>query len=150
MHSKATTVDDYLKELSKDRSDAISSVRNTILKYLPKGFEERMQYGMITYVVPISLYPDGYLGDKKTPLPFISLASQKNHMALYLTHVYADPEISDWFVKAYENSGKKLDMGKSCVRFSKLEDLPLEVIGETVAKISVDEFIALYAQSKKK
>jgi hypothetical protein len=123
MQSKASTADAYLKELPEDRREAISTLRKTILEHLPVGYEETMLYGMITYIVPL---------------------------ALYLTNVYSDPDLSEWFVKEYEKSGKKLDMGKSCVRFSKLEQVPLGVIGEAVAKTSVDDFIALYVQRKKK
>src|SRR5258708_4649818 len=120
MTSKATTVDQYLAELPEDRRAAISAVRDAILKNLPKGYEEGMQYGMIGYYVPHSVFPAGYHCDPKQPLPFAHLASQKNYMAVYLMGVYGDSPHSKWFVDAYKRTGKKLDMGKACVRFKKL------------------------------
>lgn len=143
VQSKAKTVEEYLAGLPPDRRAAIEAVRATILKNLPKGFEECMQFGMISYVVPLKLFPDGYLLDKKTPVPYASLGAQKNHMAVYLMGVYGNPEINRWFVEAYRKSGKKLDMGKSCVRFKKLDDLPLEVIGEVISKVPVKSYIAV-------
>src|SRR5437867_9584228 len=125
MLSTAKTVADYLAELPPDRREAISAVRKVILKNLPKGFEEIMQYGMIGYVVPFKLFPAGYHCDPTQPLCYAGLASQKNHMAIYLMTVYGHKETEEWFVRAYKASGKKLDMGKSCVRFKKLDDLPL-------------------------
>src|SRR5579871_7036261 len=117
--SKARTVDQYLGELPPDRRDAIGAVRKTILKSLPDGFEETMLYGMICYVVPHKLFPAGYHCDPSQPLCYAGLASQKNHMAVYLMTCYGDKETENWFVKAYKATGKKLDMGKSCVRFKK-------------------------------
>ena len=145
MQSKAKTVKEYLMELPKERRVAIETVRNVMLKNLPKGYEEIMQ-GMVVYVVPLSLYPDGYLGKKDVPLPYAGLASQKNHMAVYLMNIYADWDkaMYEWFHKAYEASGKKMDIGKSCIRFRKLKDLPLDVIGKAVAKTSVEAFIKMY------
>lgn len=148
MKSSATTVREYLDALPSDRRRAIQAVREIILKNLPKGYAETMQYGMISYVVPLSMYPAGYLGDKKTPLPFASLASQKHHMAVYLMNIYGNKELETWFSKEYKASGKKMDMGKSCVRFKKLEDLPIAVIRKAVAKTSVQDFIALYEKSR--
>lgn len=150
MQSKAASVEEYLQELPQDRREPITKVRETILKSLPEGYKETVQYGMISYVVPLERYPDGYLSDKKTPLPYISLASQKNHMAVYLINIYSSPQNYEWFTTEYKKSGKKMDIGKSCVRFKKLENLPLELIGEAVAKTSVEEFITLYEQAKKK
>lgn len=150
MQSQAKTVTAYLNELPPERKAAISRVRETILKHLPKGYEETMQYGMICYVVPLSRYPKGYAFDGKTPLPYASLGSQKNYMAVYLMCTYGNPQLYDWFVKAYKASGKKLNMGKSCIRFTKLENLPLQVIGEAVAKTTVDEFITTYEKARKK
>lgn len=144
MQSKATNVDDYLAGLPVDRREAIESIRAVILKNLPKGYEEGMQYGMIGYYVPHSIYPDGYHCDPKQPLPFASLASQKNHMALYMTCVYGDPELSDWFREAWKSAGKKLDAGKSCVRFKKLDDVPLKVVGQAIKKVPVKKFVDFY------
>jgi uncharacterized protein YdhG (YjbR/CyaY superfamily) len=144
MTSKAATVDDYLAELPADRRAAIQKLRTVIRKNLPKGFAEIMQYGMIGYVVPHQLYPAGYHCDPKQPLPFAGLASQKNYMAVYLMSVYQDPALLKWFTDAYKASGKKLDMGKCCVRFKKLENLPLDVIGEAFRKVSVTGYIDRY------
>lgn len=144
MTSTATTVDEYIASLPEDRREAISTVRKTILKHLPNGYQETMQYGMIGYSVPHSIYPAGYHCDPKQPLPFAGLASQKNHMSLYLGCVYVDTETAEWFHKAYAASGKKLDMGKSCVRFKKLEDLPLDVVGNAIARVPVEKLIAMY------
>jgi len=148
--SKANTVEQYLAALPPDRRDAINAVRKVILKNLPDGFEEVMQYGMISYVVPFKLFPAGYHCDPSQPLCFAGLASQKNHMAIYLMTVYGHKETEEWFKKAYKASGKKLDMGKSCVRFKKLEDLPLDVIGQAIARVPVDKYIAAYQQSREK
>jgi hypothetical protein len=142
MKSDATTVEEYLKTLPADRRAAISAVRQVILGHLPKGFVECMGYGMIGYVVPHSLFPAGYHCDPKLPLPFANLASQKSHMSLYLMTVYGDPVAEQWFRKAWQATGKKLDMGKACVRFKKLDDVPLEVIGQIIARVSVKEYIA--------
>ncbi|MCI0406293.1 MAG: DUF1801 domain-containing protein [candidate division Zixibacteria bacterium] len=149
MQSKAKTVKEYLSELPAERRSAIQAVREVILKNLPKGFEEMMQYGMIGYVVPHSVYPAGYHCDPKQPLPFVALASQKNHMAVYMMNIYMDRETENWFVQAYKASGKKLDIGKSCLRFKKLEDLALEVIGQAVGRKSVKEYIAQYEKARK-
>ena len=118
------------------------AVRKVILANLPKGYEECMNYGMIGFVVPHSFYPAGYHCDPKQPLPFACLGSQKNHMAIYLMNVYGDPATEAWFRKAWQASGKKLDMGKSCVRFKKLEDVPLDVIGQVIARTPVNNYIA--------
>ena len=142
MTSTAKTVDEYLTGLPPDRRTAIGAVRDVILSNLPKGYEEVMQYGMIGYVVPHSIYPAGYHCNPNQPLTYASLGSQKNHMAIYLCNVYGHKETETWFRKAYEATGKKLDMGKSCVRFKKLEQLPLEVIGQVIARTSVDKYIA--------
>ena len=135
----ATTVDEYLKQLPEDRREALQTVRQTILKNLPKGYEEGIQYGMIGYYVPLSLYPPGYHCAKNTPLPFMGLGSQKNHMAFY-----SNPEEEALFRQAWVDTGKKLDMGKSCVRFKKIEDVPLPVLGKTVKRITVKKFIQHY------
>ena len=143
--SKAGTVREYLAELSPERRDSIAKLRKLILKNLPKGFIEIMLYGMISYVIPLERYPITY---NKKPLTIISLASQKNYMALYLMNVYGD-EAEERFKKSYLASGKKLDMGKSCVRFKSLDDLPLGLIGETIARTSVDQFIKRYERLRK-
>lgn len=148
--SSAKTVKEYLAELPEDRRNAIEAVRKTILENLPEGYEEIMQYGMVSYVVPLSLYPDGYLGKKDTPLPYACLASQKNHMAVYLMNIYGDKAAEKWFKEEYKKSGKRIDIGKSCVRFKKLENLPLEVIGQAVARTPVKKYIELYEKSRKK
>ena len=147
MKSSATTVEEYLRQLPADRLDAISAVRNVILANLPKGYVECMSYGMIGYVVPHSLFPAGYHCDPSLPLPFANLASQKNHMALYLMTVYGDSETERWFRQAWQAAGKKLDMGKCCVRFKRLEDVPLEVIGQLIARVPVNDYIARVKQA---
>lgn len=143
--SQATTVAAYLKELPPDRAEAISAVRDVIVANLPEGFVETMTWGMITYEVPLEVYPDTY---NKKPLMYAALANQKRHMAVYLTAVYADEATLDRFRERYLETGRKLDMGKSCVRFSKLENLPLEVIGEAIAENTLDEFLAVYEASR--
>ena len=141
MKSDAKTVKQYLVTLPDDRRQAIEAIRRVILKNLPKGYEEGMQYGMIGYYVPHSLYPPGYHCDPQQPLPFVSLASQKNHMAIYLM---LDEEFEQWFREAWTSAGKKLDRGKSCVRFRKIEDVPLKVVGQAVKRIPVKKLIATY------
>lgn len=144
MQSKATTVDQYLASLPEDRRAAISAVREVILENLDDGYEEGIQYGMIGYYVPHKVFPAGYHCDPKQPLPFASLASQKSHMAVYLMCVYGQPEQEKWFRQAWAKTGKKLDMGKSCVRFKKLEDVALDVIGETIRRVPAKAYIAHY------
>jgi uncharacterized protein YdhG (YjbR/CyaY superfamily) len=139
MRTKATTVEEYLAELPADRREAIETVRATILERLPAGYEEVMNWGMITYQVPLEIYPNTY---NKQPLMFAALASQKNHMAVYLTGIYISDEARDEFEAAYRATGKRLDVGKSCVRFKKLDDLPLDLIGDTIASVSVDRLVA--------
>lgn len=145
--SDAATVEAYLAELPPDRREAIAEARRTILANLPDGYEEQMTFGMIGYVVPLSRYPDTY---NKEPLALAALASQKRHMAVYLNNVYGDPATLEWFTAAYAASGKRLDMGKSCVRFKRLADLPLDVIGETIARTSLEDFIAFYESARSK
>jgi len=142
MKSNATTVEQYLQELRADRRAALGAVRAVILANLPKGFEECMSYGMIGYVVPHSLYAAGYHCDPKQPLPLAILGSQKNHVALHLMTVYGDPAMEHWFREEWYASGKKLDLGKACVRIKKLEDVPLEVIGQAIARVPVKDYIA--------
>lgn len=141
MKSNAATVKEYLDSLPEERRKALAAVRREIRKRLPKGYQEGMQFGMISYHIPLKRYPITYNGQ---PLSYAALASQKRHMAVYLNNVYSDPEIQGEFEQAYRATGKRLDMGKSCVRFRRLEDLPIELIGETIARTSVDEFIARY------
>ena len=145
MQSKAKTVEDYLSELDDTRREAISNVRNIVLENLPDGYEEMMLFGMITYAVPLSTFPDTY---NKQPLMYAALASQKRHMALYLTNVYGDGSLEEWFRERYKATGKRLDMGKSCVRFRKLDDLPLDLVGETIAMTPIDEFLEIYKASR--
>jgi Domain of unknown function (DU1801) len=141
MQSKATTVAAYLAALPPDRRAAISAVRDTILRSLDKDYEEGIQYGMIGYYVPHRVHPAGYHCDPRQPLPFACLASQKNHMSLYLMAVYGDGQTQRWFKDAWAKTGKKLDMGKSCIRFRSLEDLPLEVIGEVIRRVPARKYI---------
>jgi uncharacterized protein YdhG (YjbR/CyaY superfamily) len=138
MRSEATSVDEYLAELPEERRVALETVRDTILANLPDGYEEAMNWGMITYQVPLETFPDTYNGE---PLMFAALASQKNHMAVYLTSVYALPGNAEEFEAAYRATGKRYDMGKSCVRFRKLDDLPLDLIGRTIAAVDLETFV---------
>ncbi|NAS10664.1 DUF1801 domain-containing protein [Poritiphilus flavus] len=150
MRSSASSPEAYLSELPEDRREAMSQLRNTILENIPEGFEETMNYGMIGYVVPHSIYPDGYHCDPKLPLPFINIASQKNFVALYHMGVYSDKKLLDWFTKEYPKYVKtKLDMGKSCIRFKKIETIPYKLIGELCSKISVQQWIEFYEKSTK-
>jgi hypothetical protein len=145
MISKATTPDQYIKELPADRKDAITQLRNTVLKNLPKGFKETMGYGMLGYVVPHEIYPAGYHCDPKLPLPFANIASQKNFIAFYHMGVYAMPDLLKWFTAEYpKHSSAKLDMGKSCIRFKKPEHIPYQLIGELIKKVSVKDWIKTY------
>ncbi len=139
VQSKAKTVKQYLAELDPARRKEIEAVRKVILKHLPKGFVEQIDFGMLAYVVPLSTYPDTYNGH---PLGIAALAAQKHYNSVYLMCVYADPGTRKWFDDAYKASGKKLDTGKSCVRFKRADDLPLDVIGKAVERMPVDEFIA--------
>ena len=145
--STAKTVYEYLDELSPDRREAIATVREVILLHLPPGYEETMQYGMIGYVIPLGRYPVTYNGQ---PLAYAALASQKNYMSVYLMNIYSDKEAEQWFVDQYKASGKKLNMGKSCLRFKKLEDLPIDLIGKAIERTKVDDFIELYEASRRK
>ncbi|MFH1267694.1 MAG: DUF1801 domain-containing protein [Planctomycetota bacterium] len=150
MQSEAATVGQYLAELPDDRREAIAAVRKVILKNLPKGYEEGMAYGMIGYHVPHSVYPPGYHCNPKQPVPFAALASQKNYMALYLMCMYADPRFEAWFREAWAKAGKKLDMGKSCVRFKRLDDVPLDVVGAAIRKVPVKDLLAFYEAQVKR
>ncbi|HET7520442.1 MAG TPA: DUF1801 domain-containing protein [Candidatus Limnocylindria bacterium] len=143
--STASTPEEYLAELPRDRREAISAVRDVILRNLPEGFREGMAFGMIGYYVPLERFPDTYNGQ---PLGLAALASQKGHMALYLNSVYGDLDTRRWFRERYAESGKRLDMGKSCLRFRRLDDLPLDVIGETIARVDVDHYVAQYRAAR--
>ena len=145
MQSKAKTPDDYIAELPADRKEAIIKLRKEVLKNLPKGFKEVMGYGMMGYVVPHSIYPAGYHCKPEDPLPFIGIASQKNFIAVYHMGIYAIPSLHKWFITAHAKaSGKKPDMGKSCLRYKKPEDIPYELIGELASKITPEEWIEMY------
>ena len=150
MQSKAKSVKEYLEELPADRVEPVKKLRNAVLKNLPEGFKEEMSYGMIGYVVPHSLYPDGYHCDPKLPLPFACIASQKNFIAFYHMGVYADKKLLDWFIKEYpKHSKQKLDMGKSCIRFKKFDQIPYDLIGELINKIKVKDWIKVYETNYK-
>lgn len=145
MTSKATSVDQYINEAPEDRRKALQQLRAIILKNLPEGFQEEISYGMIGYVVPHSIYPKGYHCTPELPLPFMSFASQKNSINFYHMGIYAKPELYDWFVAEYpKHSKQKLDIGKSCFRIKKPENIPFELIGELVKKMSVAEWIKTY------
>jgi hypothetical protein len=143
--SKATTPEQYLEELPPDRRALISALREVVLKHLPAGYREVMGYGMLSYVIPLEHYPNTYNGQ---PLCYTALAAQKNYAVLYLMGVYADPGETAWLTEAFTRAGKKLDMGKSCLRFKRLEDLPLDVIGQAVARMSPSDFIARYEAAR--
>jgi uncharacterized protein YdhG (YjbR/CyaY superfamily) len=149
MQSKAATVEEYLDELPDDRKAVIKKLRQVIKKNLPKGFKETMSYGMIGYVVPHSLYPEGYHCTPELPLPFMNIASQKNFIAVYHMCVYSDPSLSKWFQDEYKklNIGK-LDMGKSCIRLKNLDKVPYELFGALAAKITPQQWIERYEKMK--
>ena len=151
MTSDAKTPEPYIKELPADRKEAVSQLREVVLKNLPKGFKETMGYGMLGYVVPHEIYPAGYHCDPKQPLPFAGMASQKNFIAFYHMGIYAMPSLLKWFQTEYpKHSTAKLDMGKSCIRFKKPEHIPYKLIGELMKKISVKEWIELYEKNMKR
>ncbi len=138
-------IKEYLNQIPDERKKAFEELRAVVIKNLPKGFEETIQHGMISYVVPHSIYPNGYHVNPKQALPFISIANQKNFIALYHMGIYADPSILNWFVDEYPKYCKrKLDMGKSCIRFKKPNDIPFELIKELMSKISCDTWIEIY------
>lgn len=145
MKTDAETPVEYLAELPEDRRQAMSAVRQAILDNLPEGYEEVMQYGMLSYIIPFSRYPETYNGQ---PLAYVSLGSQKRYMSLYLMGIYGDVDGKNWFEAEAEKRGAGLDIGKACVRFKRIEDLPLDLVGEAVAKISVDQFIDMYEESR--
>ncbi|MBP6456428.1 MAG: DUF1801 domain-containing protein [Chitinophagaceae bacterium] len=148
---KYKNVQEYINQIPDDKLEGFENLRNSILKNLPKGFEECISYNMIGYVVPFSIYPDGYHCNTALPLPFMSIAAQKNFIALYHMGIYADEKLLNWFVGKYPKHSKaKLDMGKSCIRFKKMNDIPLDLIGELVKKINVKDWIATYEKLYKK
>lgn len=145
MPLNTNTPEAYLQALPEDRREVVGHIRQELLDHLPEGFEEQMNYGMLGYVVPHHLYPAGYHVDPRLPLPFINLASQKRHIALYHHGLYQNPDLLHWFQAAYaKNARHKLDMGKSCVRFKKLDDIPYKLIGELAEKITPQDWITAY------
>ncbi|WP_075340308.1 DUF1801 domain-containing protein [Tenacibaculum agarivorans] len=151
MKYEASTPEEYIAQLPEERKMVIEKLREVIKNNIPNGFEEGINYNMLGYYVPHSIYPDGYHCDPKLPLPFMNLASQKNSVNLYHSGIYANPEIHDWFVNEYpKHSKRKLDMGKSCVRFKKMDDIPYELIAELCTKISVEDWINTYEKNIKK
>ena len=151
MQINAVTPDDYIAQLPDDRKEIMKKLRKTIQDNLPEGFEEVINYGMIGYVVPHSLYPAGYHAKPELPLPFIHIASQKNFIAVYHMGIYANPNLMDWFTTEYPKHCKlKLDMGKSCIRFKKLDQFPFDLIGELAGKVSVKEWVKTYEKNIKR
>jgi len=151
MNYVAITIEDYISKLPEERKNAFIKLRKVILKNLPKGFEEGMLYNMPAYFVPHSIYPNGYHVDSKLPLPFINIASQKNFIAFYHMGIYTDPNLLKWFTSEYPKYIKnKLDMGKSCVRFKKIDQIPYDLLGELVSKMSVEDWIKNYERVVKK
>ena len=151
MSSTALTPKEYLSNLPDDRKEVMQKLRNSIIENIPQGFEEVMSYGMLGFVIPHSIYPEGYHCDPKLPLPFMNLASQKNFIALYHMGIYADNKLLEWFVAEYPKHCKaKLDMGKSCIRFKKLDDIPYELIGELAGIVSFTDWIKTYESAFKK
>jgi hypothetical protein len=145
MTSNAQSPEEYIESLPEDRREAVRAIREVILANLPPGYEEGMQYGMIGYYVPLARFPDTYNGQ---PLGLAGLANQKNHISLYLNSVYGDRDTERWFKERYADSGKRLDMGKSCVRFRRLDDVPLDLIGETIARADLDTYLDHYRAAR--
>ena len=152
MKNDSLTPDDYISNLPENRRLKLQKLREVIKQNLPKGFEETMNYGMIGYVVPHSIYPDGYHCDPSMPLPFINIASQKNHITVYHLGMYAQPKLLEWFLDEFKKfSPKKPNMGKSCIRFSKTQEIPYQLIGDLASKLKPLEWIAIYeSQTRKK
>lgn len=151
MQSTATTVNEYIAALTQERKTPVKTLRQAIKKNLPEGFKEVMGYGMIGYVVPFSIYPDGYHCSPDKPLPFMNLASQKNFIAVYSMGLYSDKKLLTWFEEEYAKRVKgKPDLGKSCIRFKKMDEIPYDLIGELSGKVTVDEWIAGYEKAFKK
>lgn len=151
MQSSAEKPEAYINSLPQERREAIEKLRKVLLENLPEGFEEGMGYGMLSYHVPLSIYPKGYHVKPELPLPFINLASQKNYVALYHMGLYSSAELLNWFTREYPNHSKrKLDMGKSCIRFKKMEDIPYGLIGQLAAKMTPQDWISAYERSVKR
>ncbi len=151
MFSAAATAEQYLNELQADRKESVRLLRDTVLKNLPKGFKETIGHGMLNYVVPHSLYPAGYHCNPQQPLPFAAIASQKNFIAFYHMGIYSQPDLLNWFVEEYPKHSKtRLDMGKSCIRFKKPDQIPYKLIGELSKKINVKDWINIYESTIKK
>lgn len=151
MQIQADTPEEYVEKLPEDRKEVIQKIRTTVNKVLPKGFKETVGYGMIGWVVPHSIYPSGYHCEPKQPLPFMGVASQKNHIGFYHMGIYADEQLLNWFTENYPKHCKtKLDMGKSCIRFKKPENIPFELISQLVAKMTVEDWIKLYESKLKR
>ncbi|GAA0715982.1 DUF1801 domain-containing protein [Aquimarina litoralis] len=151
MQYKANSPEEYINAIPEERKEVMQTLRKVILENLPDGFSEVMSYGMIGYVVPHELYPNGYHCDPKLPLPFMNIASQKNFIAVYHSGMYADKNLMDWFVGEYPKYVKtRLDMGKSCVRFKKIDTIPMELIGELASKMTPKQWIELYEANIKK
>lgn len=150
MKIEASNPEEYIRQLPDDRKEAVEKLRTIIADNLPDDFTETMNYGMIGYVVPHSVYPEGYHVNPKLPLPFMSLASQKNYIALYHMGLYANPELMEWFEAEYpKHSSRKLDMGKSCIRFKKIDQIPYELIGDLVSRMTAEEWVEIYESSIK-
>ena len=145
--STPSTIEEYFSSLPEDRKKALTTVRKIILKNLPKGYKEVIKGQMVSYVIPLETYPETYNGQ---PLAVVSLTSQKNYMSVYMMCVYGSKEMKDWFIKEYQKTGKKLDIGKSCIRFKKAEDLALELIGEAIQKVPVKKYLEIYEQARSK
>ena len=151
MKSNASTPEEYIASLPADRQPAIIALRDTILEHLPEGFTEQMIYGMLGYVVPHTIYPAGYHVNPKDPLPFMNLASQKNFIAVYHMGLYADEKLVKWFADEYAKvSKRKLDMGKGCIRFKKIDEIPVALVGELAGKITLQDWISIYEKNLKK
>jgi len=151
MKVEGSTPNEYVSNIPEERQAVFSKLRQTVLDNMPTGFEERMSYGMIGYIVPKTIYPAGYHCNTELPLPFANLASQKNFIAFYHMGVYAKPELYKWFTEEYAKRCKyKLDMGKSCVRFKKMDDIPFDLIGELMQKMTVADWVATYEENYKK
>ena len=151
MQYQSNSIEDYISQVPDERQETLKKLRKIINDNLPKGFEEGMQYNMPAFYVPFSKYPDGYHCTPTEPLPFMSFASQKNSVNLYHSGIYSKPELHDWFVTEYpKHCKRKLDMGKSCIRFKKMEEIPFELISELCTKMTVDEWIEIYESRTKK
>ena len=145
VRSGASTVEEYLEELEPGRREAIAAIRECVLTNLPDGYEEQMRWGMITFEIPLETFSDTY---NKQPLMYAALGSQKRYMSLYLMNIYGREDLKEWFEARYRESGKKLDIGKACVRFKTLDDLPLDLVGEAISKTSVADYLEIYRASR--